>query len=153
MTDCHAKGSVQGAGWSLLPHDADVLVNGWGATLEAAFEQAALALTGVVTDALVAPRQALSVSCSAPDRELLLVEWLNTVIYEMAVRGMLFCGFQVAIESLPVGGYHLSATLFGEPLDRVRHAPACEAKGATYTALQVSRSAAGGWSASCVVDV
>jgi hypothetical protein len=43
------------AGWEQFPHDADVGLRGWGATLAEAFEQAALALTGVVTDADVQP--------------------------------------------------------------------------------------------------
>ena len=52
----------------------------------AAFEEAALALTAAVTSAKVEPRFPVEVSCEAPDLELLLVEWLNSVIYEMAVR-------------------------------------------------------------------
>ena len=50
-----------------------------------AFEQAALALTAVVTHAQVEPNS-VEVRCEAPDLELLFVEWLNAVIYEMAVR-------------------------------------------------------------------
>jgi len=77
----------------------------------------------------------------------LFVDWLNTIIYEMAVRRMLFARFAVTIE-----GTRLKATLWGEPVDVARHAPACEPKGATYTALRVSRED-GAWSAACVVDV
>lgn len=69
-----------------FPHDADVGVRGFGATIETAFEQAALALTAVVTEAPIAERQSLEVSCEAPDSELLFVAWLNAVIYEMATR-------------------------------------------------------------------
>jgi tRNA nucleotidyltransferase (CCA-adding enzyme) len=79
--------------------------------------------------------------------ELLLVEWLNAVIYEMAVQQMLFGRFRVQIEA-----DQLSGTLWGEAVDRARHAPACEPKGATYTALSV-RQENGCWSAKCVVDV
>jgi len=43
--------------------------------------------------------------------------------------------------------------LRGEPVDVARHAPACEPKGATYTALRVAHEADGSWSAGCVVDV
>ena len=41
------------AGWEHFSHDADIGVRGWGQTLAQAFEQAALALTAVVTDAEV----------------------------------------------------------------------------------------------------
>ena len=41
----------------------------------------------------------------------------------------------------------------GEPIDVERHAPACEPKGATYTALKVAADDKGLWSAGCIVDV
>lgn len=135
-------------GWEHFPHDADVGVRGFGATPAQAFEQAALALTAVVTRAQVEPVSPVEVKCDAPDVELLFVDWLNAIIYEMAVRNMLFSRFDVRIE-----GTELTATLRGEPVDVARHAPACEPKGATYTALRVAREDDGTWSAACVVDV
>jgi tRNA nucleotidyltransferase (CCA-adding enzyme) len=78
----------------------------------------------------------------------LFAEWLNAVIYEMAVRRMLFSRFTVRID-----GTRLDATLWGEPVDVARHAPACEPKGATYTALRVAEEPDGSWSAACIVDV
>jgi SHS2 domain-containing protein len=86
--------------------------------------------------------------CEAPDLELLFIEWLNTVIYEMAVRKMLFARFEVQIQ-----GGRLEGTLWGEPVDIRRHAPACEPKGAAYAQLKVAKDADGLWSAGCVVDV
>ena len=136
------------AGWEHFPHDVDVGLRGFGATPARAFEQAARALTAVVTHAEVEPNLAVEVRCEAPDLELLFVEWLNPVIYEMAVRRMLFGRFAVRID-----GTHLSGTLWGEPVDVGRHVPACEPKGATHTALKVARDPDGTWSAACVVDV
>jgi tRNA nucleotidyltransferase (CCA-adding enzyme) len=136
------------AGWEHFPHDADVGVRGWGATAAQAFEQAALALTAVITHAGVEPQVPVEVRCEAPDLELLLVEWLNAIIYEMAVRNILFGRFAVRIED-----GRLEGTLWGEPVDVERHAPACEPKGATYTALRVAKDPDGAWSAACVVDV
>jgi len=134
--------------WELFPHQADVGVRGFGATEAEAFEQAALAMTAVVTDpARVEAREAVSIHCEAPDHELLLAEWLNSVIYEMSVRHMLFSRFSVRIE-----GNRLSADAWGEPADAQRHEPAVEVKGATYTALLVA-PADGGWVAQTVVDV
>jgi SHS2 domain-containing protein len=134
--------------WENFPHDADVGVRGFGKTAAEAFEQAALALTAVVTHAEVTPSVQVEVSCEAPDLELLFVEWLNAIIYEMAVRKMLFSRFAVRID-----GTRLAGTLWGEPVDVARHAPACEPKGATYTALKVAADKDGTWSAACIVDV
>jgi SHS2 domain-containing protein len=134
--------------WEHFPHKADVGVRGFGNTVAEAFEQAALALTAVVTHAEVRPLEPVEVICVTPDLELLLVDWLNTIIYEMAVRNMLFGRFVVAIEE-----NQLQATIWGEAIDVARHAPTCEPKGATYTALRVAQEADGSWSAGCVVDV
>jgi SHS2 domain-containing protein len=136
------------ATWEHFPHDADVGVRGFGTTPAEAFAQAALALTAVVTAARVEPLSSVQIGCEAPDLELLFVDWLNTIIYEMAVRRMLFARFDVKIE-----GTRLEATLWREAVDVARHAPACEPKGATYTALRVGKDAEGLWSAACVVDV
>lgn len=147
MTDLAASPTAS-ARWEHFPHDADIGVRGFGATPEEAFEQAAQALTAVVTDAEVRPEVSVAVACEAPDIELLLVEWLNAVIYEMAVRRMLFGRFTVKL-----GDGTLEGTLWGEPVDIGRHAPACEPKGATYTALKVASGDDGVWSAACCVDV
>jgi protein archease len=137
------------AHWEHFPHEADIGVRGLGATLEQALEQAALALTAVIVDpAAVTPRETIRLSCDAPDAELLLVDWLNALIYEMATRNMLFSRFEVHLQK-----QHLSAQAWGESLEPARHHPAVEVKGATYTALKVAQQPEGGWLAQCVVDV
>jgi len=143
-----APSAASKAGWEHFPHDADVGVRGFGATAAEAFEQAAQALTAVITHGEVEPKAPVEVKCEAPDLELLFVEWLNAVIYEIAVRKMLFGRFAVRIT-----GTRLEGTLWGEPVDVERHAPACEPKGATYTALRVTQEHDGLWSAACIVDV
>jgi SHS2 domain-containing protein len=137
------------AHWEHFPHQADVGVRGLGATQEQAFEQAALALTAVITDLeIVAPKEMLQISCMAPNAELLLVDWLNSLIFEMVTRNMLFSRFEVHLE-----GSHLNGKAWGEALEVARHHPAVEIKGATYTELKVIHQPDGGWLAQCVVDV
>ena len=83
----------------LFPHGADVDVRGIGPTPDAAFEQAALALTSVVTDPTrIASKEAVEVTCEAPDDAYLLLDWLNALIYEMAVRRVVFGRFAVSIQ-------------------------------------------------------
>jgi len=136
-------------GWRHFHHMADIGVHGFGPRLAVAFEQAAVALTAVITDPdQVVQREAVEVACSAPDPELLLVDWLNAWVYEMAVRRMLFSRFEVTLAD---GG--LRGTGWGEPLDLERHRPAVEVKGATYTELGVWQDGDGIWHAQCVVDV
>lgn len=134
--------------WEHFPHQADMGVRGFGVDMAQAFEQAAVAMTAIMLDpALINPTTAISVNCQAPDDEMLLVDWLNALVFEMATRGLLFCRFDVTIQN-----HELSARAWGEPVDTARHAPAVEIKGATFTDLHV-QPVNGGWLAQCIVDV
>ncbi len=135
--------------WETFPHEADVGVRGMGSTLAEAFAGAATALTAVICDPTkVGAGETARIECAAPDGELLLVDWLNALIYEMAMRHLLFARFDVSIED-----HRLSATAWGEPVDVARHQPAAEIKGATLCELAVRQEADGRWLAQCVVDV
>jgi tRNA nucleotidyltransferase (CCA-adding enzyme) len=76
------------------------------------------------------------------------VTWINELVYEMAVHGLLFNRYQVIINN-----GRLSAIAFGEAVDRKKHQPAVEVKGATFTELRVYQQADDAWVAQCVVDV
>ncbi|NIO40559.1 MAG: archease [Burkholderiales bacterium] len=135
--------------WEHFEHKADVGVRGIGATQAQAFEQAALALTAIVAQLdLVEPRQQVHIEAKNNDPELLFVDWLDALIYEMATRKMLFSRFSVVIRA-----DQLKATVWGEPIDVKRHQPSVELKGATLTELKVARQDRGQWIAQCVVDV
>ena len=135
--------------WEHFEHGADIGVRGFGDSLSAAFEQAALAMTAVVADPeTIAPLHEVAVRCEAPDSELLLVDWLNAIIYEMATRRMLFSRFDVRLD-----GNALEARLRGEAISIEKHRPSVEIKGATYTCLSVRQQPDQEWVAECVVDV
>jgi SHS2 domain-containing protein len=135
--------------WEHFAHGADIGVRGRGATAARAFEQAALALTAVVTDpSRVRAVLVVPICCRAPDLELLLYEWLNSLVFHMATQRVLFADFDVRIT-----GGELEAQARGEPVDVERHAPAVEVKGATLTELAVRQDEDGRWRAQCVLDV
>jgi SHS2 domain-containing protein len=137
------------SGWEHFPHGADIGVHGWGGDAAESFERAAIALTAIVVDpSSVNRKTSIEITCNATTLEDLLVEWLNSVIFEMAARRLVFGAFEVVLTDT-----RLSATACGELLDPDRHEPAVEPKGATYTALRVVQTADGRWDAQCVVDV
>jgi tRNA nucleotidyltransferase (CCA-adding enzyme) len=141
--------STSVARWQHFAHEADVGVRGIGRTRDEAFEQAAMALTATVTDLdSVAKTDIVTLHCSAPDDELLLVDWLNAIVYEMATRKVLFGRFEAHIEDGVLRG-----RAWGEPVQVDKHRPAVEVKGATYTNLQVVQLEDGSWLAQCVIDV
>jgi len=134
--------------WEHFEHKADIGVRGLGDTLATAFAQAALAMTAVVTDIeLVQPVTRISIHCNDAENDTLFYDWLNTLVYEMSTRKMLFSQFDVTI----VNG-SLSATVAGEAIDIERHQPAVEIKGATFTELAVYQDNSQ-WVAQCVIDV
>jgi len=134
--------------WEHFEHGADIGVRGIGTTEGQAFEQAALAMTAVIIEpSAVAAREMRNVECEAPDDEFLFVDWLNSLIYLMAVHKMLFSRFAVLLD-----GCFLHGEAWGERLDRTRHHAAVEIKGATYTMLSVTHQN-GLWVAQTVVDV
>lgn len=135
--------------WETFPHVADMGVRGIGPTREAAFEQAALALCSLTTDLeSVETETDVEIACDGTDDEVLLVEWLNAIVFEMACRRMVFARFEVAFHD-----GRLQGRAWGERVDSVKHAPGVEVKGATFTELSVRRGEDGGWQAQCVVDV
>lgn len=140
---------MQTPGWEHLEHGADIGVRGRGGSPADAFTQAALAMSAIVTDLdQIDPVESVDIECEAPELELLLVDWLNEIVYQMAIRNMLFCRFEVRITD-----HCLQARLHGETVDLDKHQPVVEIKGATFTELRVYRLDNGDWVAQCVVDV
>ena len=136
--------------WEHFHHQADIGVRGRAESVEAAFEEAAAALTAVVCDiGTVEGKEAVEIECGAADAELLLVDWLNAIIYEMDTRRMLFSKFEVKIEE----GKKLQGKAWGERIDEARHEMTVEVKAATYMMLKVEQDRDGMWLAQCVVDV
>ncbi len=129
-------------------HEADIGVRGFGDTLEEAFSNTALALYSVMVNIdVVEPKKRKTVTVSAPDLELLLVEWLNALLAVSDMERMVFSRFEVEIR-----GTSLTGSAWGEQFDRERHEPEVEVKGATYHLLSVKEEN-GRFTAQCVVDV
>jgi tRNA nucleotidyltransferase (CCA-adding enzyme) len=142
-------GETSTASWEHFHHVADIGVRGVGQSLAEAFEQAARAMTAVIVDPdTVMEREQIDISVAAPDDEILLTEWLNALVYEMATRKLLFRRFQVQI-----AGHRLRGKAWGEAIDVARHQPAVEIKGATFTELRVWQGQDTRWRAQCVIDV
>jgi len=137
------------AHWEHFHHGADIGVRGIGDSRAEAYRQAAIALTAVILEPeTVTAKEAVEIQCDAPDAEILLVDWLNAIIYEMSTRRMVFSDYRVELDN-----NRLQAVAMGEKLEPLRHHPTVEIKGATFTELKVEQDDTGRWVAQCVVDV
>jgi SHS2 domain-containing protein len=135
--------------YETFEHTADLGLRVRAADLNTLFAEAATALFSVIVEdpGTVVARQSLQVRLDGDDREYLLFDWLRTLLYSFDAEHLLFCKFDVQVEA---GG--LTATAWGEPLDRARHELGHEVKAITYHGLRVERTA-DGWLAEVVVDI
>jgi SHS2 domain-containing protein len=138
------------AGFALIEHTADVGVRAWGATEEAVFEEAARGVFWLVCDpGTVGASERLAVNVESPsgEHDLLLVAWLNELLYLFETRRILFSEFRV----LELAGGALRAEVAGETMGP-RHVVCGGVKAATYHALRLEHTA-DGWQAEVILDV
>jgi SHS2 domain-containing protein len=132
-----------------LPHTADLAWRLWGKDLPELFENAGGALSATLTDRRYLRRRATrEVRLTADDREALLVDWLNHLLYLFDIEGFLGRDFQVV--SLTDEG--LEARVTGESFDPDRHPARTGVKAATYHELSIV-PAGDGWQATVVLDL
>ncbi|MCL6472846.1 MAG: archease [Firmicutes bacterium] len=135
--------------FEVLEHTADVGLRSYGNTLKEVFENAAIGMFSLITD-LENVKSVLSeeVYVEAEDRESLLVEWLNELLYRFEVRYRVFKRFEILEWD---GEYHLHAVAYGEPLDLGRHQILTQIKACSYHMLKIEHNDI--WSAQVIFDV
>ena len=131
---------------------SDVSFVAHGDTLEALFTAAAEALLSatLANPADVAPREREPVRICEPDLELLLLSFLNELVFLRDARGLLLHAGALRIEH--DGEARLEGELRGERIDRARHRLEADVKAVTAHRLAVERDGAG-WRASVTLDV
>jgi len=151
--------SSPAAGFELTEHTADVGVRAWGPSVDAVFEQAALAMLSLMYSCrTVDERHEYSLRVEAADAELLLAAWLNELLYQVDGLHRLFARFPAlevsppAVAGDPEAVWRLRATAAGEELDPGRHRLTPVVKAATLYALSVGRTEEG-WEGRVVLDV
>lgn len=134
--------------WQHFSHQSDIGIMARAEVLSRAFEDAAVGLTAIVTDpANVADKEPVNIECSGENEELLFLNFMSKIIFEMDVLKMLFGRYEVKIEHL-----HCTAIAWGEKVNFEKHSPAVEPKAVTLNQLSVKREN-NHWIVQCVVDV
>jgi SHS2 domain-containing protein len=110
-----------------------------GGSCEAALAAAAEALLAATVEdpAGVEPRETRRVELAAPDLDLLLLRFLNELVYLRDAERLLLRPRRLEVEESP-GEARLRAELVGERIDRSRHDLVAEVKAATAHGLRVS---------------
>jgi SHS2 domain-containing protein len=130
-------------------HTADLGLRIRAANLDALFAEAAQGLFSVLVEdlATVRPVQSVDVHITGDERDLLLFDWLKELLYHFDAEHLLFSKFDVQVRQ-----DGLTATAWGEPLDRSRHVLDHEVKAITYHGLHVE-PVEDGWEAEVIVDI
>jgi SHS2 domain-containing protein len=135
--------------YETFEHTADLGLRVRAASLDELFVDAARGLFSMIVPDLESVRAAESVDfkIAGEERDLLLFDWLNELLYTYETRHMLLCEFDVRVSDKG-----LSATARGEPIDRDRHVLDHEVKAITYYGLKLEREG-DGWIAEVIVDI
>lgn len=135
--------------FEVLEHPADIGFRAFGRDLPDLFASAALAMLSIAGDPAAAePRQEYPLAVESGDRESLLVDWLNEVLYW-------FDGKRIAFREVHVGALtdsRIEATGFGESRDPERHRARLIVKAVTYHQLKIEQRD-GGWIAEVYLDI
>lgn len=135
------------APYRYFDHEADVGIEAHGKNLTEAFENAASAMFAIMTHpALVLPERKVHVEFDEADPELALVEWLNRLLAQARLAGLVLGSFELRQE-----GDHYIGAAWGMHWKKGAER-GTEVKGATLTELKVAQDGKR-WRVRCVVDV
>jgi len=138
--------------YEYLEHTADAKFKAYGATLEEAFENAALAMMNVMIDTdTVKNTQSEIIELMSSDMDALLFEWLSELLFVFEVENMVFNGFDIEYIKQESDDFHLVAKLMGEPIDLSVHKFGTEVKAATYNDMSIQETESG-WTVQATVD-
>ncbi len=122
--------------FEIIDHTADVGIVAYGANMSQAFANAARALFSLITELdnveEVICREA---ELTASDKESLLVEWLNELIYLFDAENLIFKRFDI----IELDDTRLKAKSYGEKVDKAKHELKTGVKAATYHMLKVDK--------------
>ncbi len=151
--------------FSFFDHTGDVGVRLTGRTLDDLFAAGAAAFTETVAgSARVEPRRNIPLTLRSSAADLLLVDWLNEILYRFEVEQFLVGAAEVHVSGPDLGrGYSsaasakgtalvLRATCRGETFDPARHLIKVLVKAITYHALDVHEDR-DGWHATVIFDI
>jgi SHS2 domain-containing protein len=135
--------------FEFVDHTGDLGVRVSGESLPRLFEQAAQALTFILTDPeTIHLKETRKLLLEARTNEELLITWLNEFVYLFDTEGLLFKTYDV----LSVRDHHLEALAQGETYVEGRHPIKTTVKAATYHQLKIENYQ-GVWTAQVIFDL
>lgn len=119
--------------YRFLDHPSEALIEVVAKREEEVFRDAALALFDIMTDlSKVEVKEFFDVQLESPERQLLLIDWLNRLILLHEVQKIFLCHFEIELQKGQE--YRINARVGGEKIQG-HHKKRLHAKSATYGQL------------------
>ncbi|MEF8813215.1 MAG: archease [Halovenus sp.] len=134
--------------YDLKDHTADVAVEATGDSLGGTFAAVADGMAAAMCETVPADGSRFEVQVTAEGREALLFDYLDELIYERDVRGVLPVDNEGTVRETDAN-WEFTGSYRGVPLEAVS---ARDLKAVTYADMDISRTD-GGWHAYVVFDV
>jgi SHS2 domain-containing protein len=135
--------------FEVLEHPADIGFRAFAATLPELYANSAVAMLSIAGDPQAAePREEYRIVVESGDRDGLMVDWLNEVLYWYDGKLVALRDFRV--ESLTED--RIDAVATGEPRDPERHRARLIVKAVTYHQLKIEQRD-GAWIAEVYLDI
>src|SRR5438128_739086 len=126
-------GTMDPRDFEILEHPADIGFRAFAPTLPDLYASAALAMLSIAGDPrAVEPRSEYRLTVESGDRDGLMVDWLNEVLYWYDGKRIALREFRVELDE-----YRIDATAAGEPRDAERHRSHLIVKAVTYHQLKI----------------
>ena len=140
--------------YEIFEHTADLGLRVRAANLSKLFTEAARGLLSMIVanPGDIQPVVQRAYRLEGDERDLLLFDWLNELLYTFDTERILLGEFDVVVEGSPAAGLGLTAQCRGEPVDEGRHRLEHEVKAITYHGLSVEKLE-GEWVAEVIVDI
>ena len=136
-------------GFEIINHTADIGIIAYGKNAGDLFVNAGKGLFNLIIDPeQVTASEAYIVEVKGEDREALLVNWLNELIYLFEAKGEVFKDFQI----ISIRETELKARAMGEKINPEKHRFHREVKAATYHQLRIEQTV-NGWRAQVIFDI
>jgi SHS2 domain-containing protein len=121
-------------GFEIINHTADVAIAAYGADTKKAFANAALGMFSIITDIGKVNESVIrDVEVTADEMKVLLVSWLNELLFICEVERILFKRFDIS----ELNETRMLAKCYGEKINLKRHKIKTEIKAATYHMIQI----------------
>lgn len=124
--------------YEYIEHTADIAIKAYGTKLEQVFENAAKGMFSIMYEVIDKGHDTVldvEVKEKIANKEQLLLDWLNELLFLSDTKRMVFVDFKV--ETL--NGSHIKAKAFGTAFDQKKHRYKTEIKSATYHMLELGK--------------